>query len=53
MLGLVLLFFFTIGTGGFILFMAQYPHRLEVRMLGIRLSYVLGFVEVLPASRPD
>lgn len=47
MLGLVSLFFFTIATGGFILFMAKYPHGSEVRMWGIRVSYVLGFVGVL------
>ncbi len=47
MLGLVSLFFFTMATGGFILFMAKYPHRPEGRMWGIRASYALGFVEVL------
>jgi hypothetical protein len=47
MLGLISLFFFTMATGGFILFMAKYPHGAEVRIWGIRLSYLLGFVGVL------
>lgn len=46
MLGLVSLVFFTMATGGFILFMAKYPHGSEIRVWGIRLSYVLGFVGV-------
>ena len=47
MLGLVSLFFFTIATGGFILFMAKYPYGSDVRQWGIRVSCVLGFVGVL------
>ncbi len=47
MLDLVSLFFFTMATGGFILFMVKYPHGSEIRLWGIRLSYVLGFVGVL------
>ena len=47
MLGLVSLFFFTMATGGFIFFMAKYPQGSEVRLWGIRLSYLLGFVGVL------
>ncbi len=47
MLGLVSLFFFTMATGGFLLFMVKYPHGSEIRMWGIRLSYALGFFGVM------
>ncbi len=47
MLGLVSLFFFTMATGGFILFMVKYPHGSDIRMWGIRLSYAFGFFGVL------
>ncbi len=47
MLGLVSLFFFTMATGGFVLFMVKYPHGSDIRTWGIRLSYALGFFGVL------
>ena len=47
MLGLVSLFFFTMATGGFVLFMVKYPHGSEIRTWGIRLSYAFGFLGVL------
>jgi hypothetical protein len=47
MLDLLALFFFTMATGGFILFMVKYPHGSEVRLWGIRLSHFLGFVGVV------
>ncbi len=47
MLGLASLFFFTVATAGFALFMAKYPHGGEGRLWGIRGSYFLGFVGVL------
>ena len=47
MLRLASLFFFTIATAGFILFLAKYPHGSEFRLWGIRGSYLLGFVGVL------
>jgi hypothetical protein len=47
MMGLLSLFFFTMATGGFLLFMIKYPHGSDIRMWGIRLSYGLGFLGVL------
>ncbi|MDA2930789.1 hypothetical protein MYX84_12740, partial [Acidobacteria bacterium AH-259-O06] len=47
MFGLVSLFFFTMASAGFILFMAKYPRGSEVRMWGIRVCHLLGFVGVL------
>lgn len=47
MMGLISLFFFTMASAGFILFMAKYPHGSEVRMWGIRFCYLLGFLGVL------
>ena len=47
MLSLASLFFFTMASAGFILFMLKYPHGSEIRMWGIRLCYFLGFIGVL------
>lgn len=47
MLSLASLFFFTVASAGFILFMTKYPHGSEVRMWGIRLCHVSGFLGVL------
>ena len=47
MLSLVSLFFFTMASAGFVLFMLKYSHGSEVRMWGIRLCYFLGFLGVL------
>ncbi len=47
MLSLASLFFFTMVSAGFVLFMLKYSHGSEVRMWGIRLCYFLGFLGVL------
>ncbi len=41
------LFFFTMASVGFILFMTKYPHGSEIRLWGIRTCHLLGFVGVL------
>jgi hypothetical protein len=47
MLGLSSLFFFTMASAGFILFMTKYPHGSEIRLWGIRICHFLGFLGVL------
>ncbi|MGH9340661.1 MAG: hypothetical protein ACRD1R_13970 [Acidobacteriota bacterium] len=47
MLRLASLFFFTMASVGFVLFMLKYPRSSEVRIWGIRLSHTLGFMGVL------
>ena len=47
MLSLVSLFFFTMASVGFILFMTKYPHGSDIRLWGIRLCHFLGFVGVV------
>jgi len=47
MSSLASLFFFTVASAGFILFMTKYPHGSEVRLWGIRLCHVSGFLGVL------
>lgn len=47
MWGLGALFFFTMASAGFILFLAKYPRGSEIRLWGIRVCHLLGFVGVL------
>lgn len=47
MSSLASLFFFTVASAGFILFMTKYSHGSEVRLWGIRLCHVSGFLGVL------
>ncbi|HLV00784.1 MAG TPA: hypothetical protein VKZ59_05930 [Acidobacteriota bacterium] len=46
MLRLAALFFFTMASFGFLLFMLKYPRGSDVQLWGIRLSYLLGFIGV-------
>jgi hypothetical protein len=41
------LFFFSAASFGFVLFMIKYPRGSEVRIWGIRLCHVLGFVGII------
>jgi hypothetical protein len=43
MLSYLALFFFTMASAGFIIFMIKYPHGSEERIWGMRLCYALGF----------
>ena len=45
-LGLLSLFFFSMASAGFILFMVKYPRGSEVRLWGIRLCHAFGFCGV-------
>lgn len=47
MLRLASLFFFTMASAGFVLFMWKYPRSSDVRLWGIRLCHLLGFIGVL------
>jgi len=46
LLRLAALFFFTMASFGFLLFMLKYPRGSDVQLWGIRLSYLLGFIGV-------
>jgi hypothetical protein len=41
------LFFFSAASFGFVLFMLKYPRGSEVRIWGIRLCHVLGFLGMI------
>ena len=41
------LFFFSAASFGFVLFMIKYPRGSEVRIWGIRLCHVLGFLGII------
>ncbi len=47
MLQLFSLFFFSMASAGFILFMVRYPRGSDVRLWGIRVSYLFGFIGVV------
>ncbi len=40
------LFFFSAASFGFVLFMLKYPRGSEIRIWGIRLCHLLGFVGI-------
>ena len=44
---LAALFFFSMASFGFLYFMVRYPRSSEVRLWGIRLCHLAGFVGVL------
>jgi hypothetical protein len=41
------LFFFSAASFGFVLFMLRYPRGSEVRIWGIRLCHLLGFLGII------
>jgi len=41
------LFFFSAASFGFVLFMLKYPRGSEVRIWGIRICHMLGFLGIL------
>ena len=45
-LELIALFYFTMASGGFILFLFRYRHGSEIRRWGIRACHTLGFLGV-------
>ena len=47
LLRLASLFCFSAASFGFVLFMLKYPRGSEVRLWGIRISHVLGFLGVV------
>ncbi|MFQ5737559.1 MAG: hypothetical protein ACE5JX_00965 [Acidobacteriota bacterium] len=46
MLELASLFFFSMASAGFILFMVKYPNGSDVRLWGIRACHLFGFIGV-------
>ena len=45
-LELIALFYFTMSSAGFILFLFKYRHGSEIRLWGIRACHTLGFLGV-------
>lgn len=45
-LDLVSLFFFSMASAGFVMFMVKYPQGSEVRLWGIRACHLFGFLGV-------
>lgn len=41
------LFFFVLASAGFVVFMLKYPQTSGIRLWGIRVCYLLGFMGVL------
>ena len=45
-LELIALFYFTMASAGFILFLFKYSHGSEIRRWGVRACHILGFLGV-------